>query len=82
MSIGISTRQEAEILDISGRIVKDIMLDNPLVIPAEGMLFTAAELMDRRNCNALLVEEQGRIVGVITRRDIEKAYLNWLKSHF
>ena len=79
--VGSSTSEEAEILDRSGQVVKDIMRENPFVIPADEMLFTAAELMDRNDCTALLVEERGRIVGMITRRDIEKAYLTWLKAH-
>lgn len=56
-------------------------LDDAPIIRADQSLFTAARLMDGRNCNALLVEEKGRIVGVITRRGIERAYLKWLQFH-
>jgi CBS domain-containing protein len=55
--------------------------NSPTVIPADEFVVSAAKLMGWRRCSGLLVQERGKVVGVITKRDIEGAYMSWLKSH-
>jgi CBS domain-containing protein len=50
--------------------VKDIMTTEPLCCAQEANLGTAAELMLRGDCGILPVLADGRIVGVVTDRDL------------
>ena len=72
---------QAETLERSDLKLRDVMEKDPPVLLAGEPAGTAAELLDKRGCSAILVVEQGRIVGVVTRRAVAKAYMAWLKSN-
>lgn len=50
--------------------VKDIMTKNPLTVSPDSTVHTAASGMERCGCGCCLVESHGKIVGIITERDI------------
>lgn len=51
-------------------LVREIMTPAPDRIPASTMLMDAAQLMRQKDVGVLLVEEDDRLVGVLTDRDI------------
>ncbi|MBI3023702.1 MAG: CBS domain-containing protein [Thaumarchaeota archaeon] len=46
------------------------MQPNPVTIPADATVEDAAKVMDRQSCSCLLVEDRGKVVGIVTERDI------------
>lgn len=50
--------------------VTDIMVKNVVTIDANKNVMEAALLMSERNVGCLLVEEEGKVKGIITERDI------------
>lgn len=63
----MSEENQEEILDVR---VKHIMTRNPLTVEASSTLEAAARGMESCGCGCCLVESQGKIVGIITERDI------------
>ncbi len=50
--------------------VNQVMTQNPLMVDAESTLDAAASGMESCGCGCCLVESRGKIVGIITERDI------------
>lgn len=50
--------------------IKDIMTSHPVYCTPETQIEAVARLMAERNCGEIPVCEEGRVVGVITDRDI------------
>jgi len=50
--------------------VKQVMTRNPLTVDAESTVDVAASGMESCGCGCCLVESRGKIVGIITERDI------------
>jgi len=64
----LSEREEAlGKLDVK---VKDIMTKSPLTVDAKSTIDVAARGMENCGCGCCLVESKGKIVGIITERDI------------
>ena len=68
--------------------VAERMIPNPVVISPTDTLATARRLMDRGKFRALPVLENGKLVGIVTDRDLRKheglagkaaEYLEWTK---
>jgi CBS domain-containing protein len=75
--IGIVTEGEivrrviARGLDPSSTVIETVMTRNPVTIYEDASLADAAELMRRKGIGHLpVVNEKGRLVGIITRSDI------------
>jgi CBS domain-containing protein len=50
--------------------VEDIMVDNVITIGERGTVREAAELMSKHDIGCLIVEKNGKPVGIITERDM------------
>jgi len=50
--------------------VKEIMSPNPLTIPVDATVMQAAKAMEKRDSSCVFVKSKGKIVGIITERDI------------
>jgi len=50
--------------------VKDVMTPSPLSLGANATIEEAARGMERCNCGCCLVESKGKVVGILTERDI------------
>lgn len=50
--------------------VKEIMTKNPIKTAIGSTVSDAAKIMDGKNIGSLLIEENGKIMGIITERDI------------
>ncbi|MCS7094491.1 MAG: CBS domain-containing protein [Thaumarchaeota archaeon] len=50
--------------------VRDVMTSPPITVGPDTTIREAIDLMNRRRIRRLLVEEEGRIVGIFTQRDI------------
>jgi len=50
--------------------VTDVMVKEPVTIDSERAVKEAAILMDRAGCGCLLVTSKGKIVGIVTERDL------------
>ncbi len=48
------------------------MLPNPLTIPADATVVRAAKLMEKQDSSCVFVESKGKILGIITERDITR----------
>ncbi|MCL1803088.1 MAG: CBS and ACT domain-containing protein [Eubacteriaceae bacterium] len=57
---------------------KDAMTRNVITIKPEGLLEEAAVLMRKHRVGALVVEEEGKAVGIITESDIFDAFIELL----
>ncbi|MEM7819511.1 MAG: CBS domain-containing protein [Candidatus Aenigmatarchaeota archaeon] len=55
-----------------GKTVADIMSENPITITPDKTIEEAARLMVKENVGKLLVFDKGKLVGIITSRDILK----------
>lgn len=66
-----------ELLYLLSKIkVKDIMTKNPVTVPPDHTVEETAEiLMNRRISGAPVVDEKGRVVGIITRDDLFKVLI-------
>ena len=54
-----------------GRVGVESIMSKPLItIDADSSLGEAASLMMKRNIRRLLVEEKGKIIGIITQKDV------------
>jgi len=56
--------------DSAPRLVRDVMTTPPVRLPARASVSEAARLMQRSNIGAVLVEETGTVIGILTDRDI------------
>ena len=52
--------------------VKEIMSPNPLTIPADATVMQAAKAMEEHDSSCVFVKSKGKIVGIITERDITR----------
>jgi CBS domain-containing protein len=59
--------QSLEALDLR---VKDVMTPSPLSLDANAKIDEAARGMERCDCGCCLVESKGKVVGIVTERDI------------
>lgn len=55
------------------RLVSDIMTPNPVTISPRNAIRTAVNLMREGGCHRLPVIDRGRLVGIITDRDLRRA---------
>lgn len=56
------------------KVVKDVMRTEPLVVAPEDTLGQAAELMRERDLGSALVADYGRLIGILTSRDLLRAF--------
>lgn len=54
-------------------LVSDIMTPNPLTVTPRNAIRTAVNLMREGGCRRLPVVDRGRLVGIITDRDLRRA---------
>lgn len=73
--IGDSPEAELEYAKVVAERVGTAMTSPAIVIEAETDLHDAAVIMVDRSINRLPVVEDGKLVGIVTRADIMKAYL-------
>jgi len=69
---GSSGDNEKEALKKLDLKVKEIMSPNPLTIPADATVTQAAKAMDKHDSSCVFVKSKGKIVGIITERDITR----------
>lgn len=55
------------------RVVADIMTANPVTVTPRNAIRTAVNLMRESGCRRLPVVDRGRLVGIITDRDLRRA---------
>lgn len=58
--------------------VKDIMIKEPTVADKDMLLEEAADLMRKKNIGCLPILEGSRVIGIITKNDIFKAFVEML----
>ena len=63
---------EEEILRKLDLKVKEIMLPNPLTIPGDATVMQAAKAMEKQDSSCVFVESKGKIVGIVTERDVTR----------
>ncbi len=66
--------QAREYVKTHGMKASDVMSRNVITVPAETELRDAADILDRRNVKRLPVLRDGRLVGILTRGDIVRAF--------
>jgi CBS domain-containing protein len=69
MSSGENEEETLRKLDLK---VKQIMTLNPLTIPVDATVMQAAKAMEKHDSSCVFVKSKGRIVGIITERDITR----------
>ena len=52
--------------------VREIMSPNPLTIPADATVMQAAKAMEKHDSSCVFVKSKGKIIGIITERDITR----------
>jgi CBS domain-containing protein len=63
--------------------VSQLMAQNPLVVDADATVVSAVNAMNERHTGCVLVEQDGKLVGVFTERDVlrkvifREGHLNW-----
>ena len=65
-------RMLTKVTDIAGLTAKDIMTNNPKKIDASAMAVDAMDMMEKYGISQLLVEENGKYVGVVHLHDLIK----------
>ncbi len=65
--------------DVEGTRISEIATDCEHTIESKKDLFDASDILNKHNIRRLPVTERGRIVGIITARDIAKS-LNYLSA--
>jgi CBS domain-containing protein len=63
---------EAEALKKLDLKVREIMSPNPLTISADATVMQAAKAMEKHDSSCVFVKSKGKIVGIITERDITR----------
>lgn len=66
----ILRRVVAKGLDISKVKVEEVMTNNPVTIDAESSILEATRLMSENNFRRLLVTKNGKLVGLVTAKDV------------
>ncbi len=69
VSSGGNEEQALKKLDLK---VKEIMSPDPLTIPADATVMQAAKAMEKHDSSCVFVKSKGKIVGIITERDITR----------
>jgi CBS domain-containing protein len=69
MSSGDNEEEALRKLDLK---VREIMSPNPLTIPADATVVQAAKAMEKHDSSCVFVKSKGKIVGIITERDITR----------
>jgi CBS domain-containing protein len=64
------SRHEKEVHKALGQTVAEVMSDKPITITADRSLKQAAHLMNEKKIGCLIVVEDDRSIGIITRGDI------------
>lgn len=72
---GKSRKERAELAKIEATTAGEAMTSPALTVDAGDTLQSAAEQMSSRRINRLPVVEQGRLVGIVTRADVVRAYV-------
>jgi len=67
-------KMEEQIRKMVGYRVEDIMTKDVVTVGAEDTLEEIATIMTKKNVNRVPVVENDRLVGIVTRRDIIRAY--------
>lgn len=67
-------KMEEQIRKMVGYRVEDIMTKDVIVVNEEDTLEEIATIMTKKNVNRVPVVAEGRLVGIVTRRDIIRAY--------
>jgi len=84
--VGILTERDLmkkvllEGLDPKNTKVGEVMSAPLITIRSNASLGEATQLMQLRKIRRLLVEEKGRIVGIITQRDLERGTLEYFSA--
>ena len=69
MSSGGNEEETLRKLDLK---VKEIMSPNPLTISADATVMQVAKAMEKHDSSCVFVKSKGKIVGIITERDITR----------
>lgn len=69
----ILKRVVAEGRDANATRVMDVMTRQMITIPANTSMIQAAQMLNKHNIRRLPVEENGKIIGIVTARGIAKA---------
>jgi CBS domain-containing protein len=72
---GTSRKARAELVKIEATTAGEAMTSPAITTEATDTLQQAAELMASRRINRLPVVEDGRLVGIVTRADVVRAYV-------
>lgn len=67
-------KMEEQIRKMVGYRVEDIMTKEVIVVEKEDTLEDIATIMTKKNVNRVPVVNNGKLVGIVTRRDIIRAY--------
>ena len=74
--IGVITERDilrrvvAKNVDVDAKKVEDIMTKNPVTIEHDASILEATRLMSENNFRRLLVVQEGKLVGVVTAKDV------------
>jgi len=85
-AVGILTERDLmkkvilEGLDAKNTKVGDVMSAPLIVIRSDASIGEATQLMQLRKIRRLIVEEEGRIVGIVTQRDLERGTLEYFSA--
>lgn len=66
-------QMEEELKKIAGTYVRDVMQSNPQVINKDTSIEEIATIMTEKKAYFLPVIEEGKVIGVVTKRDLIKA---------
>ncbi|SDK95386.1 CBS domain-containing protein [Natronincola ferrireducens] len=67
---------EAQLKKMVGYKVKDVMTSKVIMVDLEETIEEIATLMSEKNINRVPVVKEGKLMGIVSRRDIIKAYAN------
>ncbi|RQD67421.1 MAG: CBS domain-containing protein [Tindallia sp. MSAO_Bac2] len=67
-------KMEDQIRKMVGYRVKEIMTKDVVLVDAEDTVEEIATIMTKKNINRVPVTQNGKLVGIVTRRDIIRAY--------
>ena len=85
-AVGILTERDLmkkvilEGLDAKNTKVGDVMSAPLIIIRSDASIGEATQLMQLRKIRRLIVEEDGRIVGIVTQRDLERGTLEYFSA--
>ena len=71
----MSLEGEEEILRKLDLRVKEVMHSAPLTVPADATVLQAARAMEKQDASCVFVEVKGKIVGIVTERDMTRRVL-------